>query len=103
MKRFLLFLFSILFSTIVWCADGDIFTAKTTEGIEMTFKVTDENNKTCQVGTGYFDEPAINLTYTGAITIPSVINGYDVTLISKNAFRRISLLLIFPIVNLSSK
>ena len=35
----------------VWGADGDEFTAKTIEGIDMTFKVISEADKTCQVGT----------------------------------------------------
>ena len=64
--------------------DGDIFTAQTTEGIEMTFKVISAANKTCQVGTG--DGHAIDYYAEGPVTIPASINGYQVVEIGNNAF-----------------
>ena len=67
--------------------DGDIFTAKTIEGIDMTFKVISAADKTCQVGEGEYDKPAIDKTTKGAITIPSNANGYSVTSSGFCAFR----------------
>lgn len=76
--------------------DGDVFTAKTVEGIEMKFKVLSAKNHTCQVGwqlssqeleNGVFDDYiAIDPKTTGAITIPSVVNGLQVLGISHGAF-----------------
>lgn len=62
-----------------------IFTEETEYGINMTFKVTDINNKTCQVGDG--TNAAITLKNgDDCITIPSVANGYTVTAIGDYAF-----------------
>ena len=66
--------------------DGDIFTAKTIEGIEIKYKVIKEIDKTCQVGSGNKYEPAISKTYSGIITIPSSVNGYNVIGIGGYAF-----------------
>ena len=67
--------------------DGDIFTAKTIEGVDMTFKVISAEEKTCEV---YYDEesdtPAIDIYTTGTVTIPNTPNGYSVTDIGKYAF-----------------
>lgn len=65
--------------------DGDIFTANTAEGVEMTFKVISAANKTCQVGEGSWRE-AISRDWTGAITIPDEVNGLTVTSIGEYAF-----------------
>jgi len=70
---------------VAWCADGDTFTANTVEGIAMTFKVTSEADKQCQVGTGDWS-PAVNGSTKGPITIPSKVNGYSVTSIRNYAF-----------------
>ena len=68
--------------------DGDTFTAKTVEGVEMTFKVISASNKTCQVGgiggTGL--EASIDKEYSGSITIPETINGFRVVTVAFNAF-----------------
>lgn len=66
-------------------ADGDTFTAKSTEGIEMTFKVISEADKTCQLGNGY-DICLTDNTVAGSMTIPASPNGYLVTMIGKKAF-----------------
>ena len=67
--------------------DGDIFTATTVEGVEMTFKVISAANKTCQVGTGNGYPNAIDQYKTsGLVTIPAIINGFTVTSIADYAF-----------------
>ena len=92
MKKNLLLSLFMLISMVAWSADGDTFTANTIEGVEMTFKVISEADKTCQVGVGLGFEiiPAISETTTGAITIPSIVNGYQVTTIATNAFANCS-------------
>ena len=65
--------------------DGEVFTAKTIEGVEMTFQVISETDKTCQVGTGKPEEPAVDKTYEGAVTIPAEANGFKVTTVGKYA------------------
>lgn len=72
--------------------DGDIFTAQTIEGVEMTFQVISAKNRTCSVGIDK-GEPewtdkgrAVNIEYNGAITIPSTIKGFNVVRIQDYAF-----------------
>ena len=70
------------------------FRAKTDEGVLMRFKVTDEENNTCQVFTiseqgermGWAWATSISDQTTGTVTIPSVANGYTVTEIGEYAF-----------------
>ena len=80
----------LFFSTInVWSNDGDIFTAKTVEGVDMAFKVISELDKTCQVGRcdgEWFSDHAIPTDYEGNITIPTFVNGYHVIRIGRAAF-----------------
>ena len=81
--------FLLLFTLYIpsFAADGDVFTAKTVEGVEMTFKVISEADKTCQVGDGYsYNDVAIDRNYSGPITIPAEANGYSVTFIGHSAF-----------------
>ncbi len=85
-KSLLASLVALLVTLPSWSADGDTFTANTVEGVEMTFRVINENEKTCQVGTGRYGD-AISSSYSGTITIPSSANGYTVTEIGYNAFR----------------
>ena len=69
---------------------SSVFTAKTAEGIEMTFKVISEDEKTVQVGKGANQETAIDEKVTGTVTIPSTVEGYKVVAIGKYAFYRLS-------------
>ena len=70
--------------------DGDTFTAKTVEGLEMTFKVISAAGKTCQVGVGIINNRANialeNDDIEGCVTIPNVVNGYNVIKIGGSAF-----------------
>ena len=86
--KYLLSFFLFLLPLFVWSADGDTFKAQTSEGVEMTFKVISENNKTCQVGDNndMSNNAAVDESYSGAVTIPSQVNGYTVTSINDRAF-----------------
>ena len=64
--------------------DGDVFTASTIEGVEMTFKVTSAANRTCQVGNDW--TLSINNSTNGFLTIPQTVKGYTVTKIGDGAF-----------------
>lgn len=67
--------------------DGDIFTAKTTEGIDMTFKVLSVADKTCIVGSEEsYSKPSIDKTTEGSVTIPASVNGFRVVGVGKYAF-----------------
>lgn len=91
MKKKLIFvLLSLLTSSALWAADGDSFTANTVEGVEMTFTVISESEKTCQVYKSSWNS-AISSSITGTVTIPSEINGYQVTGIGHSAFNYCSL------------
>ena len=96
MKRLLLAVLSILSSISVWCADGDTFTAKTVEGVDMTFTIVSEEQKTCKVGYTYEKKKgvriAIDKSTSGAITIPAIANGYNVKAIADYAFSSCSLI-----------
>jgi len=88
MKKLFLFLLNIIPLSGL-CKNGDVFSVKTIENIDMKFTVTNEQNKTCQVGLVYRwpgVDPAIDKSYSGHITIPSSANGYTVTSIAENAF-----------------
>ena len=63
---------------------GDIFTANTAEGVELTFEVTDESKKTCALGVSGQKIPTKKYLGTQKLTIPAAVNGYSVNFI--NAF-----------------
>lgn len=74
-----------------FAAIGDVFTARTEEGITVTYMVISEVDKEVQVGKGDLTtSQAINKTQKGVITIPEEVNGYTVTSIGKYAFRNCS-------------
>ena len=63
-----------------------VITTTSAEGIEITFKILSDDDKTLQVGTGYDEAPAIKTSRTGTLTIPSTVDGYTVVAIGKDAF-----------------
>ncbi len=72
-------------------ADSHIITSYTTEGVNMSFKILSEENKTCQVGLGEgnsagSDDAAIDHGYSGTVTIPEEVKGYKVISIGNGAF-----------------
>ena len=87
-------LFAILGMLVSLSAFSQVFTAKTAEGVDMWFKVTDSTAKTVQVGTEKYNpgryENAISTSYNGKLTIPSKVyyenEEYNVTAISMYAF-----------------
>ena len=60
--------------------------ATSAEGATMKFCVLNEMDKTCMVGTGDYDTPAVAPGLRGVVTIPSVVDGYAVTKICAKAF-----------------
>ena len=85
-RRLPLLAICMLVSMAAWCADGDVFTAKTVEGVTMTFKVTSEANKECQVGDDEPNSASVAKSTAGAVTIPSNVNGYSVKSLGNKAF-----------------
>ena len=64
--------------------DGEVFTATTPDGLEMTFKVLSASEKTVQVGDG--TNAAIDQSYEGDVIIPTQINGLTIKKIGNGAF-----------------
>ena len=66
------------------------FTAKTVEGVELTYQVRGESPKTCYLagfGENMYDYyPAIDTLTAGHVTVPSEANGYAVLGIDGRAF-----------------
>lgn len=87
MKKIFVSLLAIaLMPQVSWSADGDIFYADSEEGVSIRFQVLSEENKTCIVYTGDHPERAIDTSYEGPLTIPSVANGYTVVDMTGGAF-----------------
>lgn len=76
-------LIALLYSAVVWGNDGDVFTAKTVEDVELQFKVISEADKTCQVGV---EGGSGGWLAAATITIPSIANGYTVIRVASFAF-----------------
>ena len=65
---------------------NNTFKAYTPQGVEMTFKVIDEDQKLVQVGTGEQGQPAMTASDITELIIPEIINGYKVASIGEYAF-----------------
>lgn len=74
--------------------NGDVFTEKTIEGVDVTYEVVNENLSTCKVGYTYDSKQgiryAIDQATSGTVTIPQVVKGMTVSQISSNAFEHCS-------------
>ena len=67
--------------------NGDAFKATSVEGVDINFKVIDEEAKTCMVSGGVDASiPAIDKEYSGKVTIPDEALGYTVTAINGYSF-----------------
>ena len=73
--------------TVASIKNYSYFTAKTIEGVEMEFYVSDVSSGVCDVGGRGYSSPAISLSTTGKITIPSEVEGLKVTRIYDYSFR----------------
>jgi len=67
--------------------DGDLFTAITEEGVELTYRVISAANKTCQVGGGDSEVRACDVNVIGTVTVPEVAKGFQVITIGGYAFQ----------------
>ena len=66
---------------------GEVFTSKSVEGVDITYKVVvDGTSAILQVGEGEDKRPAISKSYTGKITIPNSVDNMNVRYIGKHAF-----------------
>ena len=77
--------------TAVPAADG-VARRTTVDGIEWTYIIVSEKDKTCQVGGTTYDSRdirnAIDRNTAGAVSIPSALDGYSVIAIGDGAFER---------------
>ena len=86
-KRFLLAVFALLTCIQAWSEDGKIFKA-TVNGIEWTFQIISETDKTCRVGRDDGEVAAIPTDTSGDLIIPASVNDYRVVEIGRWAFSR---------------
>lgn len=85
---------------IVHIRPDSIFTENSIEGVPVTYRVVDLDNKICEVygerkmlmmpnpetGLPFEDVPAIPVTTTGKVTIPGSVRGFTVLRTHENAF-----------------
>ncbi|MBR4388381.1 MAG: leucine-rich repeat domain-containing protein [Prevotella sp.] len=83
--KYYIFLLALLSCTAMWGNDGDTFVAKSNEGVDITFMVVSEAEKTCKVGVGDLNIAAIDKNQEGVLTIPESANGYTVVAVSRGA------------------
>ena len=74
--RYLCLFFCLLTSCVIGAVET--FTATTVEGVEMTFRITDENEKFVEVYASG-STAAINTATIGPVTIPSTVVYSDIT------------------------
>lgn len=90
--RFTLLAVFMFFGLVAKSADGDTFIVQTIEGVDVTYEIISERNRTCQVGFTYKAErgikTAVDKSTYGTITIPAIVNGYIVNSISDYAFNK---------------
>ena len=84
MKQFSIFFLLLMSPIFAWCNDGDLFTAKSQEGVMITYKIISEQEKTACVGDD--NNPAIDVNTQGIVSIPQNANGYKIVKIGRRAF-----------------
>lgn len=85
-KKLMLLLPTALFMVLnVYGYDGEGFSAKTKEGVELYYTVLSEIEKTVKVGSSEWGVAVLDDSGT-EINIPSTVNGYTVTVIGERAF-----------------
>lgn len=85
-KKLILLLPTALFMVLnVYGYDGEGFSAKTKEGVELYYTVLSEIEKTVKVGSSEWGVAVLDDSGT-EINIPSTVNGYTVTVIGERAF-----------------
>ena len=91
MKKLFILMSCFFMNLCMQAADGETFTAKTPEGIAMTFRIISEENKTASVGIEN-GASAISSSTSGTVTIPHEVTyneaPYIVTTIGLSAFYR---------------
>ena len=70
----------------IFAAIGDTFTARSEEGVLVTYYVTSETKMEVEVGNGKGSKTAVDKEQKGSISIPEEVNGYRVSAIGKGAF-----------------
>ena len=85
-KRFLLAMFALLTCIQAWSVDGDTFSA-TVGGLNWTFQIISETDKTCRVGKNDDTEAIIPIATSGDLIIPTSVNNYIVVEIGGYAFK----------------
>ena len=86
MKKFVLLVMMAIAPSIAWSGVGDEFTVTTQNGVEMTFRIISETEKTCEVYGFDWRTPSISVETGGEVYIPDHANGYLVTGIAQYSF-----------------
>ena len=93
MKKLYFIFMASIYCGLASASDGDV-RKQTVDGLEWTYTIISEVNKTCYVGGVEVDSwgdtngiPAIDENTTGAILIPSILDDYTVIAVGEEAFR----------------
>ena len=79
-------MFALLTCIQAWSVDGDTFSA-TVGGLNWTFQIISETDKTCRVGKNDDTEAIIPIATSGDLIIPTSVNNYIVVEIGGYAFK----------------
>lgn len=84
-KSLTITMLALMMPSLGFSAIGDIFTARSEEGVVMTFCILSETKKEVKVG-GKSNGKAVNTKLEGAVTVPDEVLGYTVVEIGQRAF-----------------
>lgn len=87
MKKELSLLLAMLSLTAGTKADDGDVRNTVVDGLEWTYKVLSESDRTCQLGGGNPNLPAVPRSTSGHVTTPQTLDGYAVKAIGQEAFR----------------